>query len=193
LDDAPAIYAKSSAGADRQLDQGEILSDLVHVHIEVPSLVTPPLRVIAKQHPLAIILSQGCDLEQDFFARLRGETSSKVVPTILFCEVMIATDIYNTAEVNKRVWDQIKINKHERYHFFQAVGEVFDAMGSGLAECVADFKRFFAVPADEVYERIRSGGAKRRCSLASPYLEHFSHRFANFLSRVALPQDHASA
>jgi hypothetical protein len=87
----------------------------------------------------------------------------------------------------------VKINKHERYHFLQLVEPSCDAQGTGLVELGIDFKRYFTLPTEEVYKRVEIGSAKRRCVLESPYLEHFSTRFAYYLSRVALPQDHASA
>jgi hypothetical protein len=67
-----------------------------------------------------------------------------------------------------------------------------DRLQEGLPELAIDFKRYFTVPTDEVYRRIELGEARRRCLLISPYLEHLSSRYAYFLSRIALPVDHAS-
>lgn len=62
----------------------------------------------------------------------------------------------------------------------------------GLPELGIDFKKIFTIPTDEIYQRIALGQVKRRAVLVSPYLEHLSSRFAYFLSRIALPQEHLS-
>jgi hypothetical protein len=151
----------------------------------------PPLRVAPKLHPFALILTQGCELEQDFHAR-RGEVlEDKQIPAILFCEVVNAVDLRSRVKKSEH-WNLLKSNRDERYHFFQAVEKEFDVEGEGLPELGVDLKRIFTIPTDEVYYRIRCGEARRRCCLQSPYLEHSCHRFANFLSRVALPEPHSS-
>jgi hypothetical protein len=95
-------------------------------------------------------------------------------------------------KMSSNIWNRISQNNDERYHFFQAVDQDQDTQGEGLPELGVDFKRLFAIPTDEVYWRISTGEVKRRCLLKSPYLEHFCRRFANFLSRVALPDPHMS-
>jgi hypothetical protein len=191
--EAPApIYEKSVADADCCLVQGEILSNLVEVRINLASYKEPELRVDTTVHPLAIVLSQWCDLEQDYEARYRNPDAAKQNPTILFCQVCTATELKNRAPRSSNIWDRIKQNNDERYHFFQRVDSEFDAAGNGLEELGVDFKRFFAIPTDEAYYRIRESEAHRRCCLRSPYLEHFCRRFANFISRIALPEPHKS-
>jgi len=191
--DAPAqIYEKSVAGADCCLVQGEILSNLAQVSINLSSFEETELRVDTTIHPFALILSQWCDLEQDYQARYVNVDAEKQNPTILFCEVFTATELQSRVPKSSRLWERVKQNNDERYHFFQRVESEFDALGNGLDELGVDFKRFFAVPTDEVYYRIRRGEVKRRCCLRSPYLEHFCRRFANFISRIALPEPHKS-
>jgi len=48
------------------------------------------------------------------------------------------------------------------------------------------------MPTEEVYQRLRMAGTKRRACLNSPYLEHLSSRFSFYLGRVGLPEDHFS-
>jgi hypothetical protein len=188
---AADIYTKSIAGAEHFLAQAEILSDLIFAHLELSSLGTSQIRIFTKQHPLAIILTQGCELEQDFKARRRQVPEDKLVPCILFCELNLASQMRDP-KMSSNIWNRISQNNDERYHFFQAVDQDQDTQGEGLPELGVDFKRLFAIPTDEVYWRISTGEVKRRCLLKSPYLEHFCRRFANFLSRVALPDPHMS-
>jgi hypothetical protein len=192
LDSPAPIYAKSTAGADQCLAQGEFISGLIYAHAELHSLATPPLLMAFKKHPLVVTLSQGCDLEQDFLARLGSVKPDKIVPSVLLGEVVIATEFRSALPMGSKIWDRVRQNNDERYHFFQDVTKEFDALGEGLGELGVDFKRFFTMPTDELYYRIKTGEAKRRCCLQSPYLEHFCTRFANYLGRVALPEPHLS-
>ncbi len=191
MDRLPKIYDKSVAGAEFRLAQGEFISDLVHAHILVSTLGTTEIRLVDKNHPYALVLSQGCDLEQDFSARHDQLKPDKMVPTVLICEVELASALKTYVQSSER-WNRVKNNSDERYHFFQKVDREDDAASEGLPELGVDFKRFFAIPTEEVYHRIKNGQAKRRCCLRSPYLEHLCRRFANFLSRVAIPEPHTS-
>jgi hypothetical protein len=65
-------------------------------------------------------------------------------------------------------------------------------LNEGLSELAIDFKKYFTLPIEELYRRIEIGEAQRRCVLVSPYMEHVCNRFSYFLSRIALPFDHAS-
>jgi hypothetical protein len=193
LDVEAPIYAKSIAGADHYLAQGEIISNLPYAHIDALSLENPPLRISPLVHPLAVTISQGCDLEQDFHARRGTVNADKAIPSVLFCEVIAASQLRGLLPRDSKIWARVSQNNDERYHFFQEIRQDFDAAGDGLGELGVDFKRYFTIPTDEVYYRIRTGEAKRRCYLVSPYLEHFCRRFANYISRVALPTPHQSA
>jgi len=143
-------------------------------------------------HGYAVILTQDCDLEQDFAARQQGDVNNKWIPNILFCDVISAEQLKGDNALYSTLWKEVKINKSERYHFLQMIDEPCDKLQIGMPELGIDFKRYFSLPTDEVYKRIELRQTERRSILASPYLEHLSHRFANFLSRVALPLDHAS-
>jgi hypothetical protein len=186
----PQIYLRSVAGADQFLAQGEIISNIIQTHLDYASFAGSHPIMVSKIHPFAVALSQGCDLDQDYRARQDEVNQDKRIPAVLFCEAIDAESL--RARCNAGIWKRIRDNNDERYHFLQAVAMEFDADGRGLPEIGIDFKRYFTIPTDEVYYRIRCGEAKRRCYLNSPYLEHFCRRFANYLSRVALPEPHIS-
>lgn len=188
------------------LRQGEILTDVVEHQISLETLKAPDngIRVNKRRHPIAIVLTQDCDLDWDYSAlsRIQGgdwqndeekaKLEAKRMPAILLCEVHAAKDIRVRKDINSSIWSQIKINKSERYHFFQLIPAEADLLGQGLPELAIDFKRYFTIPSDELYHHIIDGNAQRRTCLNNPYLEHISHRFTSFLSRVALPQDYES-
>ena len=188
-----AIYLPSpSEGPFRQ---GEIISGLVQARLHPDSVESsaPPL-VNLVTHPFAVIVSQDCDLEQDYKARngLDDVKADKILPSILFCEVNTAEDICSSGGVTgSSNRSQFSINKLERYQYLQKVDRSEDALHEGLPELGIDFKRYFTIPADEVYKRIATT-AKRRCYMNPPYLEHLSSRFCYFQMRIALPDEHKS-
>lgn len=183
------IYTPSPTGS---LRQGEILSDLKQFHLDLECLFSEEKVYNYEEHPYAIIVTQDCDLEQDYRNRINNATPDKLLPNILFCQMIKAQNLKNDNNLFSKIWDRVKINKDERYHFFQKIESIQDQQGEGLPELGVDFKRYFTLPTDEVYCWIKADKAKRRCCLQSPYLEHFSTRFAYYQFRVALPADHLS-
>lgn len=188
MGDEGKLYAPSQGGP---LRQGEILSDLIETRMVSVSKDQAP-QVDLVTHPFALILSQDCDLDLDFQARNSPETvshpSNKLLPSILFCEATTATDLRSHLS-DSQIWKQITQNKNERYQYLRGVAAEVDALGTGTSDLGADFKRYFAISTEHVYLQLQ-GPAKRRSRLQSPYLEHLSSRFAYYLSRVALPEEH---
>lgn len=192
--------------AEGALRQGEIITSVVDHQVSLETLPLPEggLRVDKRRHSHAIVLTQDCDLDWDYKAQRRilsgdcptaterAKLEARRVPGILFCEVNTATEIHGREGMHARIWDQIKINKNDRYHFFQLIPTEADLLGEGLPELAIDFKRYFTIPTDELYWQINSGNAQRRTCLEHPYLEHLVQRFTSFLSRIALPQDYES-
>jgi len=186
------IYTKSTEGG---LRQGELISDLTVLSV-FDAETTDAAELIAEQItiPLAIVITQDCDLDWDFRNRsCDGEKKpDKEVPWIMFCEVSPAAEIRGLQFVNSGKWRSIKTNKDERFQFFESVPSSFDLREDGLAEMCLDFKRCFSMVTSSVYSQIRCGHANRRTRLTSPYLEHFSSRIFYYHSRVGLPADHMS-
>ena len=194
MNGSPHMYRASLPPASYCLRQGEIISGVAQTKLALTSIKGDPV-INVVQHPFAVLVTQDCDLEQDFTARQKVELSDKILPCLLFCEMATAQEALARSADNKlKQWERMGIpkNKNERFHFFQAVPSSCDARQIGLPELVTDFKRYFTIPTDELYKRIELEEAQRRCVLASPYLEHFSSRFAYFFARVALPLDHMS-
>ena len=184
-----SIY--SPAAPDGPLRQGEILCDLAQTQVALRS-ESEELVADTLEHPFVIVVSQDCDLDWDYKARIGKAKEHKLIPNVLFCEVSTAEAIRGGGEINSAKWGQIKINKDERYHFLQAAKPEEDVLGQGLPELGIDFKRYFTIATQEVYFQIKNSENIRRCLLNSPYLEHFSTRFAYYQFRVALPADHFS-
>lgn len=191
-------YEKSSLGT--ALRQGELLSNVIELTIDLATMFCQSPNFAQKKHPFAVVMSQDCDLDWDFAARNDQSQEHKKIPNVLLCEIMcaklLACKIMETEGSKRsdksRTWARVKINKDERYHFFEEIDKSEDLQNEGIAELGSDFKRYFTIPTDELYERILHGETKRRCRLLSPYMEHLSSRFAYFQSRIALPEEHSS-
>jgi len=199
LADGAAIYEPSSDGAFRQ---GEIISSVTILRRREISQ-SDEITVDLVTHPFAIVVSQDCDLDLDCRARkqISGPDGNvvgpeKMVPNILLCELFTAEELRTSSGINRPIWSRIKDNNDGRYHFFQKVEPDLDAKSEGLSEMVSDFKRYFTVPTEDLYRHLEGvgiySGFMRRTHLKSPYCEHFSTRFSNYLCRVALPEPHLS-
>jgi hypothetical protein len=192
------VYMRS-LGVDAALRQAEILSNVREARLSYESLLAEDGEptIDERVHPLAIVLSQGCDLSWDFTARTAPDAAEqerlahKMIPNILFCELWHATDLRGQQRLNNALWSRIAINGDERYHVLPSCPPELDAAATGLPELAIDFKRVFTVASEELYYRLRRD-VQRRCVLTVPFVQDLSNRFGYFLARVALPdEEHA--
>lgn len=177
--------------------QGEIVSDLVQVLLRAESLGHEggDVELEEKTHPYALIMTQDCDLDWDFKARAQvpedqpaqeNKRQAKLVPNILLCELTTA-EILRPRLAGGDVLKRIRSHQDERYYCLQAVPAAYDRIGQGMPELVADFKRVFSIPTEELYKRLGLG-MQRRTILETPYLQHLGSRFGYYCLRVALPE-----
>jgi len=196
------MFLRSPEGIGKALRQGEILANVVELQIEPKSIRLDDLDSVYDVnpvlHPFAIVLSQDCDLEQDFNFRYNAKGNMRhELPSILFCQAEDA-DKFAESERYKGLFsgskfpDDFTRNNEFRYHFIQNVPLEFDRENCGLPNLGMDFKRYFTMPTAEVYQRVRLAHTQRRTQLQSPYLEHFCDRFHNFNNRIALPEEYES-
>ena len=113
------IYRVAAEGPRASLRQGEILSELIEARIDLSTLQAETLGLQLYSHPYALILTQDCDLDQDFKARLGLNKPDKLIPAVLFCEVFTAEELRGTGGITSDMWRRISQNKDERYHFLQ--------------------------------------------------------------------------
>ena len=182
--DTPVFEASHADGA---LWCCEILSGVSQHRKSFQSLRLPDPELETILHPLCIVISQDCDLAQDFQSRLNGSPSP--LTDVLLCVVVAATELKGNVPPGRDIWKRIVQNKDERYQFLRAVAAVQDFANEGLPELGVDFRRCFSVPTEELYEQFNLG-ATRRCRLLSPFKEHLMNRLGHFIARVGLPRDH---
>ena len=187
------VYRPSTANG--RVWQGEILQNVIQIKPSVEGIQNNEdgmIDVFPVPHELVIVMSQDCDLLQDYNRRQAGEAAT--LPNILLCDVYPAealrTKVEQQDQLGRKDWKKrIAQNQHERFHYLQKVEPGQDLQGQGLTATALDFKIYFTLPTDELYARLGQG-ALRRCTLSTPYVEHLAHRFFKFQSRVALPRDH---
>ncbi len=200
------MFVSSEAGISTSLRQGEIISNLIQIQINLDSIIESDNESLQEKnysadnvlHPYAIVVTQDCDLEQDYYFRFheRGKDRHKL-PSILFCEVIEAEELVH-GNRNETIFqvgpirNNFRNNDDYRFHFIQSIPKEYDAFDEGLPELGIEFKRYFTIPTDEVYHRLNLFHAQRRCRLQSPYLEHFCTRFHYYHYRIALPEQYES-
>ena len=143
-------------------------------------------------YPFVFVLSQDCDLEQDFLARKGepGHSPNNLMSSVLLCEGQDALQVLSKLkDQGSKVREYIMQNKHERYHYVSAVPSNLDLAGTGIAPLILDFKQYVTVSTAEIYVQTQAT-ARRRGILLPSYLEHLSTRFCYYQFRVALPKDH---
>mgnify|MGYP001110542418 CR=1 FL=1 len=176
----------------RRLCQGDILHDVEYVEsvIEDKGIIEVSKIVF----PLVIVLSQDCDLEQDYRSRSSNQHEPSLQDKWLL-SVLVAP-LYNLehvlqgehlSELNYRMQQfnrkrtegkYLVSNQRPRYHYLEFPSQI------PIPPSVIDFKHYFA--ANVLYLR-RLKRSNFVCGVATPYREDIAQRFASFLARIGLP------
>lgn len=176
------------------VQQCDIFKNVEFIEYAVESEKTIQISKIV--FPYVVVLTQACDLQQDFDARIRIRDGSGKNQDKLLISVIVAP-IYNfedfrmgthldqlgmTMQIqgsrNKSKCENIIKNETKRYHYLKFEDE------TPLVESVIDFKHYFTVTVNYLTQIY---GSNYVCSIESLYRELISQRFSNFLSRIGLP------
>jgi len=173
-----------------RISQGDILRDVEHIESvrdEGPDLVVS--RII---FPLVVVLTQDCDLEQDYHVRWSTSQSAdhdKQLLSVLVAPVYNYDHVVNgehlhelgltmgrlkSSDMKKRA----KTNQLARYHYLEF------PLGIPVVDSILDFKHYFSVNV-EVLKKLKRNNFV--CRISELYREALSQRFAAFLSRIGLP------
>ncbi|HSW41046.1 MAG TPA: hypothetical protein VLM76_00865 [Patescibacteria group bacterium] len=202
------------SGASGSLYAGELLSDVEVLSAVASTLGDAEVGVTQVTYSYALIVSQDCDLAWDHEARefLRqpppaasgpARTTwneqlhmfrSKLMDSVLLCVADEPQVVRAASTLNKNEWQKARSNQYERYHQLRRAEVDEDVQGGGFPELTLDFKRFFALSAEEVAARVglgigEPGRASRRARLGTPYREDVLSRFYGYQARVALPDE----
>jgi len=174
----------------KRLRQGDIVRNIecIEYAIEKQGIIT----VSKIEYPLIIVLTQDCDLEQDYKFRNEAKGSDdKILFYVLVAPLYNADHVYNGEHLSllnlemekinktKTRGQNIRINQNPRYHYMEFSKDL------GLLPSIIDFKHFFSVNAEYLKLHKRSNFI---CSVKPLYREDISFRFASYLARIGLPE-----
>lgn len=188
-----SIYRPVRTG--NRLFQGEILQD-VDEWVPAYDVTDPNLVASVSQarYPFAVVMTQDCDLAQDWLRREALSNAETDLSSVLLCRAAPAESAF-ASEANLRGRDlqkPIKNNKNERYQYLIGSPVVAGSEVRQHPALLMDFKSVFSVRTSELYRQIRVGAAPvwRGFALETPWAEHLQCRFAWYHARIGLPHDH---
>lgn len=153
--------------------------------------------VIEYEFPLAIVISQACDvISMGEIVSKKAGKPSKFMPSILMCPVydknIIKTGTHLTGvfdELNytlnmENVYhsDDYKIAQRDWHYRFHTLELILNKK-SVLSNAIVDFKQYFTVPITYLIKHKDN----RIYHLEDLFAEQITLKFATYLSRVAIP------
>lgn len=181
---------KTLKTVQNRLSQGDILRD---VHwVENVAEGNGQIEVSRVVFPLAIVLTQDCDLEQDH--RFRHEsraTQDKWLISVLMAPLYNIEHVYRGEHLselgfrmeavpkNGNTGNFLRNNERPRYHYLEFEDDV------PIVPSVIDFKHYFSATVTYLMGRKPTAYI---CSIAPLFREDIAQRFAGYLARVGLPE-----
>lgn len=172
--------------------QGDIFRDIDF--IEYASEKSGIIEVSKIVFPLIIILTQDCDLEQDYkfrWSKQPVKTQDKWLISVLVAPIYNVEHVYEgkhlseldmkMSEINRTKSPGKNLRKNEvpRYHYLEFPEHI------DIVPSVIDFKHYFSVNV-KYLKQIKKDNFV--CQVSVLYREDLSHRFAAYLSRIGLPR-----
>ena len=143
--------------------------------------------------PLVIVLTQDCELTQDYNYRkplTQRPFQNKMLLSVLVAPLYNADHVFlgqhlselgivtDTINKIKTAGKYLKDNERPRYHYLEFSEEI------PIVPSIIDFKHYFSVNV-EYLRKFKSSNFV--CRVSELYRENISIRFANYLSRIGLP------
>lgn len=170
-----------------RVSQGDIFRDVECIeHVIEKNGIIEVSKVI---FPLAVVLTQDCDLSQDSGNRGKAMQNAKLL-SVLIAPLYNAEQVFRGEHLldlglktdgitkSKTPGKSLMQNETPRYHYIDFPPAV------PLVASIADFKHYFSAHVSYL-EKIR--GKHFVCRLADLYREDLCQRFAAYLSRIGLP------
>ncbi len=174
----------------KRISQGDIFKNIEF--IEYLEYKKGLFEVSIITFPYVIILTQDCDLSQDFLYRSgEKENQDKILLSV------IAAPLYNIEQVylgqhleelnlkmtpinkNRTAGSDLRNNLKPRYHYLEFPPSI------NLTNLVIDFKHYFTLNINYLLKIRKFNWI---CRVKELYREDISQRFASFLSRIGLPE-----
>lgn len=182
--------------SDGQIHQGDIFRNIKC--IEQADEIDGEIKITTITYPYVIILSQECDLHEDYEIRNQEQNSGELVYADKLLINALAVPLYNLSHfiegkhlvklgysmsnnfvnTNKTPYKTLIKNEVPRYYYFNLPAH------AEMVDCVADFKHFFTVNLSYLYSFKEEN---TQISIDIPFRERISQSFSNYLSRIGLP------
>ena len=183
----------------KRISQGDIYQDVEFIEYAIQRKGIIDISKII--FPYVIVLTQDCDLNQDYGDRLENSNTTKEKKEISQDKILISAivaPLYNyehfikgdhLSNLNMKMQnikskssttreEILKQNNNPRYHYLKFPDDI------QIVNSVIDFKHYFTVNIEYLKLHRRRNYV---CQIAPLYREHVSLRFSNFLSRIGLP------
>lgn len=176
-----------------RLQQGDILRDVTVA--EARTNASGSADITTRTFRYIVILSQDCDLLQDFDNRsdTNRATQDKYLQHIVFSPAYIATAFQSGKHLEELKlqmtqwkggeWDKIIKNNNPRYHYLPSADDL------QIPDLVLDFKHMVSSLREVLYSQAK---ATYRGTVAELYREQLATRLAHFFSRIALPDEQST-
>ncbi len=174
-----------------RVTQGDVFRDIEYIEYAVEK--SGVIEVSKVVFPLVVVLTQDCDLEQDYrfrFSHGRPSTQDKWLLSVLVAPLYNVEHVYlgeHLSELEMKMepinakrspGDYLRKNERPRYHYLE-----FPALVP-IVPSVIDFKHYFSVNIKYLKKLRRTHFI---CQLSALYREDVSQRFASYLARIGLP------
>jgi hypothetical protein len=182
------VGAYCEIDAEKELRQGEIITNVTHYVIEPDPSTPGNVITSAGVVRFSVIATPECDLLQDYKATCAGKTTQ--IREILFFEMEEPAVVKKRISWSTKEWSHVMNNEVERFYFLGEIAADRDALRQGLPGLIVDFKRYFTLPPKEIYRQCSQdepGRACRRCRLSELWREDLQRRAMSYMQRVGLP------
>lgn len=175
-----------------RISQGDIYKDVEFIEYAIEKAGVIEISKIV--FPFVVVLTQDCDLNQDYTVRwARNEASNhdKKIISIIVAPLYNVEHVYKgehlselemtMAEIRKErtPGKTLRQNQTPRYHYLEFPTNV------PIVSSVIDFKHYFTVNVEYLRKHKK---ANFICQIGPLYREDVSQRFSSYLSRIGLPE-----
>lgn len=179
---------KVESTAAERVSQGDIYKDVDYIEYVAES--NGDIEISKIVFPYVMVLTQDCDLEQYFSKYIKVGNQDKFLFSAIVAPVYNAQHVLSGAHLEELDLKMQTINNSKthirflqnneisRYHYLEFPESV------PMVSSVIDFKHYFTVHIQYLLKKQTDSFV---CKVSELYRESICQRFANFLSRIALP------
>lgn len=176
-----------------RVQQGDIIENVEYIEHVVEN--NGILEISKIEFPLVIVLTQDCDLNQDYMYR-HGQNKKidqdKYIISVLVAPIYNADHFFAGEHLSQLMQKMQSINKKKspgtcilnnenpRYHYIEFPESI------PIVPSIIDFKHYFSVNVETLKELKKDSFI---CKVGELYREQITLRFSNFLSRIGLPAE----